>query len=213
VPRVSGERIWHELERIGAEAFPERALHRLDQLGVLRAIDPALTLSHSLDVDFEQLRVAFGGPEPIANVAAWLGRVSAEAIDAITQRLRRSSAQRECVAQVRRWSLLEAELGDVSFTPSAIVRLLDSFDDHVLRVAQALMVNDVARARIALYRTHWREYEPLLNGTRLQELGIVPGPIYGQILSAVRAAQRFSACIVLKGSHSVVADPEGTSAI
>ena len=34
-----------------------------------------------------------------------------------------------------------------------------------------------------------------------------------RIEAAARAAQRFSACIVLKGSHSVVADPEGTSAI
>jgi hydroxyethylthiazole kinase-like uncharacterized protein yjeF len=31
--------------------------------------------------------------------------------------------------------------------------------------------------------------------------------------AATRAAQRFSACIVLKGAHSIVADPEGTSAI
>ncbi|HEY2030172.1 MAG TPA: NAD(P)H-hydrate dehydratase [Myxococcales bacterium] len=34
-----------------------------------------------------------------------------------------------------------------------------------------------------------------------------------RIDAAARAAQRFSACIVLKGAHSVVADPEGTSAI
>ncbi|HUJ24422.1 MAG TPA: NAD(P)H-hydrate dehydratase [Myxococcales bacterium] len=31
--------------------------------------------------------------------------------------------------------------------------------------------------------------------------------------AATRAAQRFGACIVLKGAHTVVADPEGTSAI
>ena len=34
-----------------------------------------------------------------------------------------------------------------------------------------------------------------------------------RIEAAARAAQRFSACIVLKGSHSVVADPEGASAL
>ncbi len=34
-----------------------------------------------------------------------------------------------------------------------------------------------------------------------------------RVEAAMRAAQRFSACIVLKGSHAVVADPEGTSAI
>src|SRR5207302_11408459 len=31
--------------------------------------------------------------------------------------------------------------------------------------------------------------------------------------SAARAAQRFAACIVLKGAHTVVADPEGTTAV
>jgi hydroxyethylthiazole kinase-like uncharacterized protein yjeF len=34
-----------------------------------------------------------------------------------------------------------------------------------------------------------------------------------RIDAATRAAQRFSACIVLKGAHTIVADPEGTSAI
>ena len=34
-----------------------------------------------------------------------------------------------------------------------------------------------------------------------------------RIDAAVRAAQRFGACVVLKGARSVVADPEGTSAI
>jgi ADP-dependent NAD(P)H-hydrate dehydratase / NAD(P)H-hydrate epimerase len=34
-----------------------------------------------------------------------------------------------------------------------------------------------------------------------------------RVEAACRAAQRFSACIVLKGAHSIVADPEGTSAI
>jgi NAD(P)H-hydrate epimerase len=34
-----------------------------------------------------------------------------------------------------------------------------------------------------------------------------------RIDAAARAAQRFSACIVLKGAHSIVADPEGTSAV
>jgi hydroxyethylthiazole kinase-like uncharacterized protein yjeF len=34
-----------------------------------------------------------------------------------------------------------------------------------------------------------------------------------RIDAAVRAAQRFGACVILKGSHSVIADPEGTSAV
>ncbi len=31
--------------------------------------------------------------------------------------------------------------------------------------------------------------------------------------ASARAARRFGACIVLKGAHSVIADPEGTTAI
>jgi hydroxyethylthiazole kinase-like uncharacterized protein yjeF len=34
-----------------------------------------------------------------------------------------------------------------------------------------------------------------------------------RVEAATRAAQRFSACIVLKGAHSIVADPEGTSGV
>ncbi len=188
IAHVSGERIWHELERIGAEAFPERALHRLDDLRILRAIHPALTLSDSLDVDFEKLRAAIGAPEPLAYMAAWLARLSSDVAQTLAQRLRLSRPERDFVMQLQRVLLLDAELGDAALTPSAIVHSLEIFTDEVLRVAQSLMGNERARERIAYYRTHWREFAPLLDGTRLQELGIVPGPIYRQILSAVRAA-------------------------
>src|SRR5690606_8023137 len=40
--RVSGDRTRHELYQISSEREPERFLKRLDELGVLAAIDPAL---------------------------------------------------------------------------------------------------------------------------------------------------------------------------
>ncbi len=186
--KISGERIWHELDRIGGEGLPEKALRRLESLGVLHAIDPALRLSESLDADFDKLRDALGVPEPLVYLAAWLARLPAENTPGLMHRLHLASEQRRLIVQLQGALALEAEVGGAAFRPSAIVRLLEPFDERALRIAQVLSVSELAQERIAHYRTHWREIEPLLDGKRLQELGIVPGPVYRQILAAVREA-------------------------
>ena len=187
--RVSGERIWHELMRIGAEGLPERSFRRLEALGVLRAIDSGLELSPALDADFSKLREELAVPDPFTYFATLAARLPVRAARALEQRLHLTSAQRTFVAQLQRALVLEAELGDPAFKTSAIVRLLDPLDEDVLRIAQVLVNSERARERIAHFRTQWRELKPLLDGKRLQRLGIVPGPIFRQILEAVRSAQ------------------------
>src|SRR5207237_516573 len=173
--KVSGERIWHELVRIGAEGLPECALRRLSELGVLRALEPELELSPMLEADFAKLREALGAPEPFSYLATLAARLPARAAAALEQRMRLTNTQRVFVAQLQRALVLEAELADPAFRTSAIVRLLEPLNEDVLRIAQVLVNSERAKERIAHYRTHSRELKPLLDGARLQQLGILPG--------------------------------------
>ena len=56
IDRISPARIRHELERILQEETPEKALRRLDNLGVLAAIHPQLHADSRLEAQFESLR-------------------------------------------------------------------------------------------------------------------------------------------------------------
>ncbi len=56
VDRVSPARIRHELERMLHEETPEKALRRLDELGVLAAIHPQLHADERLEAQFAELR-------------------------------------------------------------------------------------------------------------------------------------------------------------
>ncbi len=61
--RVSGDRLRHELELIFREAEPERALRRLEELGVLHLIHPGLRCDRWLQARYRMIRPGWE-PEP-----------------------------------------------------------------------------------------------------------------------------------------------------
>ena len=61
--RVTPTRIRHELERILEEETPEKALLRLDELGILRRIYPALKMDDACALHFVRLRELLAAPD------------------------------------------------------------------------------------------------------------------------------------------------------
>src|SRR5439155_6131455 len=103
-------------------------------------------------------------------------------------------------------------------TPELIGELLAGLPPSCAAVVDADALNALAekRERIAewcrragvrpLFTPHGAEFARL-TGEELERIEA------DRIGSAQRAAQRFSACIVLKGARSVIADPDGAAAV
>ena len=82
-----------------------------------------------------------------------------------------------------------AELLAPDLPNSRLDQLLSKFSDGVLLVAGVDADDWLLRDRILTYQTQLRDQEISLTGEQLKEWGIRPGPIYGKIFQAVRAAQ------------------------
>ncbi len=198
--RVSGDRIRHELEAILGEAQPERALARLDALGVLHQIQPALMFDAWLAEKFAELRraVSAGPWKPAADEAApdlifpyfglLLYRMEP---DDLAATLRRLKVRRQTTEDVHQIHALKPILADLSQprSNSAIDRALSPFADRVLLVGWVATDDPTARSQIERYRRELRLLEPALDGHALRAMGLTPGPLFKHILARLRTAR------------------------
>ncbi len=194
--RITGGRIRHELDLIFHEAAPEVALDRLQALGALVYIHPALVSDAWLHERFARLRQ----PESLAmwgvdadrerDFFYWglfLYRLPAEATEALIKRL---LIPHRISAGLRALPLLRQTLAHLETLerPSQIVLELEPLPDKLLPLAW--LVNDVPpiAAKLERYAREWRHIQSTLTGKDLRVLGIPPGPVYRHIFNALRAA-------------------------
>ena len=73
--------------------------------------------------------------------------------------------------------------------PSRAYELLHGHSEVALLAAYAIADDPIVKERLQRYRQQWRLVKPALAGADLAKLGLRPGPIYGQILQALRGAR------------------------
>lgn len=195
--KVSGERIRNELTQIFNEGRLKQIMSRLSELGLLKAIHPALGWDGWLEARFELAR-AFEPPgswrlqaRPSTELllyALWLYRLPVEVAQAICTRLRLPKSLREAVLEAGRLGC-ELTSWSESIRPSEVVVCLEGRRAEAL-VATWLALLDQPDARDAIerYIVEWREVLPIADGNTLRSLGLPAGPIYRQILWDLRAA-------------------------
>ncbi|MFP4345245.1 MAG: CBS domain-containing protein [Anaerolineales bacterium] len=194
--RVTGGRIRHELELIFNEERPEDALDRLQALGALQEIDPALVSDEDTHRRFrrvrEELEPAFWKLDEDDLVylhwAIYLHRLGVPALRRIANRLIMSRRLTEALIQLPDVHRILAKLAGVE-RPGEAVMLLEGLPSPLLAASWIITDDPEARRKIHDYWTTWRHVEPELTGNDLKELGLEPGPIYRQILDALREAR------------------------
>jgi tRNA nucleotidyltransferase (CCA-adding enzyme) len=217
--RVSGDRLRHELELIFREAEPERALRRLEELGVLRHIHPGLHCDRWLQARYRIIRP---GREPEPGLPELLGlSLGARSEDEIwnpetwemeprddvylhlallayrldsegmEHLIDRLRVRRRDAEDMRFLPQLKEALPQVgrARTSSAIYRLLQPYPSRVLAVAWVAADRRRVRERLLRYQTKLRQVETELKGSDLRAMELKPGPIFRRVLEALRDAR------------------------
>ncbi|TAK13105.1 MAG: CBS domain-containing protein [Anaerolineae bacterium] len=196
--RVSGDRLRHELGAILHEPNWDRMLARLAKLEVLDAVHPALVFDAAAK---KRVALALGAqPGPQWELAAHHDSMPLpEALTYVVWMLERPSVEAASMAGRLRlpgWltkALLAAnrllpKLDTLADGPaSAAVAALDEAPPLAL-YALHLAGSKAARGMLETYIGKWRAVQPLTTGHDLRARGIPAGPLYRQVLLALRAA-------------------------
>jgi tRNA nucleotidyltransferase (CCA-adding enzyme) len=194
--RVSGDRIRHELELIFREAEPERALHRLQEMGVLETICRDLVCDRWLWDRFERLRQAVSDPvwalekdgALFAYQALLLYRLSLSKRKACRKRLKLG---REVVKRLGEVGRIKRHVSGLEQTqPASILfRWLSPYSTEALLVVWAAE-NEMVRRQIRHFLAELRDVRAILDGRYLiEQCGLRPSPLFGRLLDRLRDAR------------------------
>jgi tRNA nucleotidyltransferase (CCA-adding enzyme) len=198
--RVTPARIRHELERILMEETPEKALARLQELGVLHQLHPALTFDARLAEAFAALRAARAQARSDQLLATesidllyWgilVGKIPAVAHTQLAARLGLRGETQQVMAGLAHLHRHLGELQQPDLKPSQVVAILDPVDPITLALLPMIYADQTqVRDYAERYLSTWRHLQPELDGHDLAQMGIARGPIYSVILRKLRAAR------------------------
>lgn len=194
--RTTSQRIMHELRLILAEEYPEPALALLDDLGVLRAMHPDLQWTPAIAEWFAAARQAAFPDASLSDLylALLVYPLTGDERAAFAARYRLPAGETRLLADLtlvhERLEALraEAEGSDQRIADSAIDRALHGIGTAALRAAQ-IAEPPPAPQWIQRYIDHLRGVKLAVDGKFLESLGLRPGPRFGELLAALRAAR------------------------
>jgi len=210
--QLSGRRLYLELKLILQEEHPGVIFERMQELDLLRVIDPGLVLDDRLRAVMEQAREVASWyrllylEEPwtewVYRLLCLVSFLDAPAVTALCDRLEIRSGDVLSVLGLK----VEAEqaLRELAFRksrlrPSSIYRLLNPLPVEVLLYVMTKTARDSVRKAVSLYITRLRAVRVGVTGRDLKEMGFPEGPLYREIFSRVLDAR-------LDGD---IADPAG----
>ena len=198
---LSAERARHELDLIFDEPRAAQMLARLDELGLLKALENALPwgidlrerlasgLSISPAPEWDSSLPVAGIPFPPAGTSRqvlgytlWLLDLTPAEIDAVQARLTFPLAALNSIQTAAR---LRMDLPALS--GAAPSKWVERLGDVPLPAIYAVCLVSGEKA-LETYAARWQHIHPKTDGDTLKTLGLPPGPAYKKILLRLRAA-------------------------
>ena len=203
---ISGDRIRYELECILQEEFPEKVLHRAEELGVSPKLHPALKGNGWLAEKFEQAR-QLSSPN-LPPVGLYLALLAYPLTNEETEHLISCLRLPKSLAQTLRDSnSLKAKiqsLADPRLIPSSIYRLLHGYCPPAIMANSFASDSAVARQHIQLFLDKLRYVKSALTGNDLKRMGIAPGPRIKEILNLLHEARLDGKVTSKRGEEKLV---------
>ncbi|MHC1772084.1 MAG: CBS domain-containing protein [Flexilinea sp.] len=197
--QVSGRRILNEIDLFFNESSPEISLNRLEKLGLLSHIHPAIHWNDRCTKDYRKIIAASPAnywkeiipdhSEFIRNngkYLIWWGTYSPDVIAEICKRLQLPQITEKALAAA---SLLNRKLPEISIAwPSEITSFLEKLPVEAIYYYDCLTDNLKMREVIRKFITKWQYIKPYTNGTDLKALSYPPGDWISATLKRLRNA-------------------------
>jgi len=196
--RVSGQRIREELRAILGKPFPDVALRRLDDLGLLAALEPEWRLGGPAP-EYGRLEDTLAWARAQPDVAAHMiepaaqrlllvfCRLTAAGAARLVERLRLPVREKRLARLAPMLPALVPALAAASLKPSELDALLRPLNVPLCLALLALAESPVVWARVQQYLTDLVHVPVPLTGDELKALGVPRGPAFARIVARLRA--------------------------
>ena len=198
---TTAERIREEFYLILQEECAYDILYRLKELGVLQQLHPHLECDTWLRTRFCRMRrVVSEGSWPLSGESrrsvdpAWYlalltFRLSEAERRSFVARLKIVSRDADLLRQVHGLRRYLPSLEKQRQRPSTLVSWLEPVCREALFVLWVVTDSLLAREHIESYDHTYRKVHPLLTGEDLKGMGLEPGPLFGDLLEALRVSR------------------------
>ncbi|MEK6256026.1 MAG: CBS domain-containing protein [Chloroflexota bacterium] len=200
LPRVSGDRIRHELENILLGKHAAKTFARLTELNILTEIHPNLIWDTNHGGRLQELppseedlnKWELQGLDnslvwPGIAYVIWLSALTAEQAASAAKRLK---LRRELVKAVVAATKLHRALPNVSkLSPGEIEMRVSQIPALAIFGVHLINKGNKLDAVLVDYAEKWRTVRTHISGSDLLSLGVKPGPDYKRILSNIRMAK------------------------
>jgi len=200
--QLDGRRLFLELRQILQEEHPRVILERMQEMDLLRVIDPGLVLDDKLRAVMEQAREVASWfrllylDEPWTE---WLYRLlcliaflDEEAVTNLPDRLKIRSNKIVSIIKLKvdaEQALKEMAVRPQRLKPSRIYSILKPLPVEVLLYIMTKTSRETIRKAVSLYITQLRSVQINVTGRDLMEMGYPRGPLYREIFLRVMNAR------------------------
>lgn len=201
INKLSGYRLMHELRLILDEKAVSASIKRMNELGVLEAIHPMLTLNSSrtqVIAELEKIHSWYSLLYLEPAIETWktyfLGMcmgISKGKMEQIYDRFSFSPSERRDFVHLRDtifWAAGHIMNIKQEMKPSEVYETLHPVPLEGVLFIMARTKRDIIKKYISQYLTNFRLQKIEASGEDLKEMGVEPGPIYSELLDQVRFA-------------------------
>ena len=186
---ISGHRVRNELERIFREPGVASVLEAAQDLGVLEAVHPALSLDPKMPSRLRLLRSESEAEEELRLLAALVFSAPAEELSSVIDRLNMDGRWARVVRDVGGTKADLPRLGAQRLRRSEVYTLLRHRHPTAIEGCAVATEEPLVRERLELYLTDLRHVKTALRGGDLLALGVPEGPMVGELLEKVLMAR------------------------